>query len=63
MNTDDEARPAVALRRVSRKAIPQNTLADPEEIAVNQRGEITPRQRAAFAEALRSRGRVELLVF
>lgn len=60
---DEEARPAVALRRVSGKAMPQNTLADPEAIAANRRGEITPRQRAAFAEALRSRGRVELLAW
>ncbi len=63
MSTDEEARPAVALRRVSGEAMPQNTLADPEEIAANRRGEITPRQRAAFAETLRSRGRVELLAW
>ena len=43
--------------------MPQNTLADSEEIAANRRGEITPRQRAAFAEALRSRGRVQLLAW
>jgi hypothetical protein len=43
--------------------MPQNTLADPEEIAANRRGEITPRQREAFAEALRSHGRVQLLAW
>ncbi len=63
MSMDEEARRAAALRRVSGEAMPQNTLADPEEIAANRRGEITPRQRAAFAEALRPRGRVELLAW
>lgn len=40
--------------------MPQNSLADPQATAANQRGEITAHQREVFADAVKSRGQIQL---